>query len=178
MDVITSREIYSNQWITLHEDIIRRPDGEAVYAYVEKSDFAIVIPRDGDRFHLVEQFRHPLRQRSWEFPAGSVPGTKFDAPAAARQELREETGLRAERFTFLGKVAPSPATSTNYGHVMLATELTEGEPEREASEQDMRGAWFSRSDLESMISDGVIADAPTIAAYTLLLLHERNNPLD
>ncbi|MGX1810408.1 NUDIX domain-containing protein [Nocardia sp. NPDC055321] len=176
MEPISSREIYSNPWITLHEDIIRRPDGDGLYAYIDKAHFAIVIPRDGDRFHLVEQFRYPLRRRGWEFPGGTVPGTPFDPIAAARQELREETGLRAAHLTLLGKIAPAPGTSNHYGHVVLAGGLTAGEPEREPSEQDMRAAWFSRADVEAMIANGVIVDSQTIAAYLLLLLHERDNP--
>ncbi|MCU1640181.1 MAG: hydrolase [Nocardia sp.] len=175
MDVLTSREIYSNQWITVREDIIRRPDGEqGLYAVVEKSDFAIIVPQDGDRFHLVEQFRHPLRQRFWEFPGGSVADRTLDPIEVARQELREETGLRAEQLTYLGRVAPAPATSTQYGSIYLATVLTEGPHEREPSEQDMRAAWFSRAELEALITEGVMVDAQSVAAYGLLLLHERN----
>lgn len=53
--------------------------------------------------------------------------------------------------------------------------MTEGPHEREPSEQDMRAAWFSRAELESMITEGVVVDAQTVAAYGLLLLHERDN---
>ncbi|MEV6773268.1 NUDIX hydrolase [Nocardia sp. NPDC051030] len=176
MDTVSSRQIYSNQWISVREDIVRRADGEeALYAVVDKSDFAIIIPWDGERFHLVEQFRYPLRRRSWEFPGGSVPGHAFDPIEAASTELREETGLRAGRFTYLGRLAPAPATSSHFGHVVVATDLTEGPHEREPSEQDMESAWVTRAEFESMIADGRIVDSDTIAAYTLLLLHERKS---
>lgn len=56
----------------------------------------------------------------------------------------------------------------------LATDLTLGEHEREVEEQDMRAEWFSRDDVEAMIRGGTIVDADTVAAYALLLLHERN----
>ncbi|WP_067699258.1 NUDIX domain-containing protein [Nocardia jejuensis] len=178
METVSSRPIYENQWISVREDVVRRSDGtEALYAVVDKSDFAIIIPRDGDRFHLVQQFRYPLRQRSWEFPGGSIPGARtFDPIAAATQELREETGLRAEHLTYLGKIAPGPATTSHFGHVVLATGLTEGPHEREPSEQDMEAAWFSRAEFEAMIEQGRIIDGQTVAAYTLLCLHERANP--
>ncbi|MFI1918710.1 NUDIX domain-containing protein [Nocardia sp. NPDC020380] len=176
MDTVRSQEIYSNPWITVREDIVRRADGsEAVYAVVDKSHYAVVVPQDGERFQLVEQYRYPLRRRCWEFPGGSVPGgADMDPLEVARQELREETGLRAGRLTYLGRLAPAPATTSHLGHIVLATDLTEGEPERELSEQDMEAAWFTRAELETMISDGTIIDADTIAAYTLLVLHERD----
>ncbi|MTE14078.1 NUDIX domain-containing protein [Nocardia aurantiaca] len=173
METVRSREVYANRWITLREDVVRQVDGEeSIYAYIRKADFAIVIPWDGERFQLVEQYRYPLERRCWEFPGGAVAG-ESDPVAVARQELREETGLRAGRFTVLGKVAPAPATSTHYGYVVLATELTEGAHEREPSEMDMESAWFSRDEVESMIQEGAIVDAQSVAAYSLLLLHER-----
>ncbi|WP_460727762.1 NUDIX domain-containing protein [Nocardia heshunensis] len=178
METLDSREVYSNRWITVREDRVRQADGaEAVYAFIEKACFAIVIPWDGERLQLVEQYRYPLRRRCWEFPGGSVAGPEFDPIAVARQELREETGLRAERLTLLGKVAPAPATSTHYGYVVLATELTAGAHEREPSEADMESAWFTRAEVEDMICAGVIADAQTVAAYSLLLLRESRGEL-
>jgi hypothetical protein len=57
--------------------------------------------------------------------------------------------------------------------VFLATDLTEGEHDREHEEQDMRSQWFSRAHLERMIRDGDITDAQSIAAWTLLLLAGR-----
>jgi hypothetical protein len=57
--------------------------------------------------------------------------------------------------------------------VFLATDLTDGHPEREAEEQDMHSAWFARSTVEAMITQGDITDAQSLAAYTLLLLYER-----
>jgi exosome complex RNA-binding protein Rrp42 (RNase PH superfamily) len=33
----------------------------------------------------------------------------------------------------------------------------------------MQSAWFARSDVERMISDGTISDGKSIAAYALLL---------
>ncbi|MFD6105570.1 hypothetical protein ACFWFQ_23190 [Nocardia salmonicida] len=66
-----------------------------------------------------------------------------------------------------------PATTDPRGHCFLATGLTPGEPDREHEEQNLRTAWFSRSQDEAMILRGEIIDAHTVAAYGLLLLHER-----
>jgi hypothetical protein len=38
----------------------------------------------------------------------------------------------------------------------------------------MRQAWLPRARFEEMISEGVITDDSTVAAYTLLLLSERD----
>jgi 8-oxo-dGDP phosphatase len=161
--------------MTLREDDIRRPDGSTgIYAVVDKPTYALVIPRDGDRFHLVEQFRYPLGLRRWEFPQGTAPDQAHLEPAAlAARELREETGLRADAMTTLGQLDVAAGMSSQRGWVFLATGITEGEHEREHEEQDMHSEWFTRGDVEQMIRDGTITDAQSIAAWALLLLSER-----
>lgn len=172
IQTVGSREVYRNNWLTLREDDIRRPDGSAgIYAVVDKPAYALVIPRDTDRFHLVEQFRYPLGLRRWEFPQGTAPDrADIDPAELAARELREETGLRAESMTELGLLDVAPGMSSQRGRVFLATGITEGPHEREHEEQDMRSAWFTRAEVEAMMRDGVITDAQSLAAWTLLLL--------
>lgn len=55
-------------------------------------------------------------------------------------------------------------------HVFHATNLTAG-LQRESTEQDMRQQWFPRDQVERTLRDGVITDAPGVAAYLLLTLH-------
>jgi 8-oxo-dGDP phosphatase len=175
IECVASREIYRNQWMMLREDDIRFPDGTpGIYSVVDKPDYALVMPYDGDRFRLVEQFRYPLGARCWEFPQGTAPDLVSLEPAElAERELREETGLRATKFEALGRIDTVPGMTSQRGWVFLATGIVEGEPDREPEEQDMRDAWFSRDDVEQMIRSGVIADAQSLAAYSLFLLRHR-----
>lgn len=172
---VRSREVYRNPWMTVREDDIRRPDGSpGRYGVVDKPDYALVVPRDDDgRLHLVEQYRYPVRGRYWEFPQGSWPaGHEGDAPLdLARAELREETGLRAARMTYLGKVHVAYGYASQGCHVFLAEELTEGEPEREATEADMRQRRADPDQWRALVGAGRVTDAATLAAYTLLDLH-------
>jgi 8-oxo-dGDP phosphatase len=175
MESVGSREVYANSWMRLREDSIRRADGSAgIYGVVDKPDYALIIPLEDGRLHLVEQFRYPLGLRRWEFPQGTAPNlADADPMELARRELREETGLRAERMERIGLLDVAPGMSSQRGQVFLATGLAAGEPERELEEQDMRSAWLPRAEVESMIVKGEITDAQSIAAYALLLLHEQ-----
>jgi hypothetical protein len=61
---MSSREVYRNSWMTVREDAIRRPDGShGIYGVIDKPTYALVVARDGDLFHLVEQFRYPIGLR-------------------------------------------------------------------------------------------------------------------
>jgi 8-oxo-dGTP pyrophosphatase MutT (NUDIX family) len=161
----------------VREDDVRRQDGSAgIYGVIDKPTYALVIAKDGDQFRLVEQFRYPIGLRRWEFPQGTAPGTLDggEPPPAdlAARELREETGLRAESMVVLGQLDVAPGMSSQRGWVFLATGITEGDHEREPEEQDMHSAWFTGEQIESMIVDGIITDAQTMAAWTLLRLAE------
>ena len=72
-----------------------------------------------------------------------------------------------------GMLDVAAGMSSQRGRVFLATDITEGEHDREHEEQDMRSAWFSRAALEQMIRDGEITDAQSVAAWALLLLSGR-----
>jgi len=161
VQTLGSHVVYANSWMTVREDAVRLADGtESIYGVVDKPTYALVIPRDGDRLQLVEQFRYPVGRRRWEFPAGTAPERADVDPAAlAVRELREETGLVAGRVERIGHLEVAPGMSSQRGHVFLATELTAGPHQREHSEQDMRTAWFTVAEFEDMARAGELADS-------------------
>ena len=177
MDALSSRAVYANAWMTVREDTFRRDDGSTgVYGVIDKPTYALVIALEDEHVHLVEQFRYPLGKRRWEFPQGTAPDRAELEPAVlARRELREETGLQAGKLVPLGILDVAPGMCSQRGHVFLATDLTGGEPDRELDEQDMRSAWWTRTEFEHAVRNARVSDAQSVAAYALLLLHERSS---
>jgi len=175
VETLGTREVYANPWLTVREDSVRRDDGSCgIYSVIDKPTYALVIAVDGERLHLVEQFRYPLQLRRWEFPQGTAPDlADLDPLVLAARELREETGLLAGKITEIGMVDTAAGLSSQRGRVFVATELVAGPPQREHEEQDMRSGWFTRATFEAMAAAGEITDAQSLAAYTLLTLHER-----
>ncbi|MGH3329548.1 MAG: NUDIX domain-containing protein [Streptomycetales bacterium] len=89
---------------------------------VDKPDFALIIPDEEGGFHLVEEYRYPVRRRTWAFPQGTLPDREDGDPEElARTELAQETGLRAGRLASLGFLHCSHGTS---GHGCHATSST------------------------------------------------------
>jgi 8-oxo-dGTP pyrophosphatase MutT (NUDIX family) len=172
METLGSRSVYNNPWMSVREDTIRRADGSTgIYAVVDTADIAVVVPWDGDRLHLVEQYRYPVAGRRWEFPSGSAEESDaLDAAVLARRELQEETGLQAADLTVLGSLEVTPSMIAHRCTVFLATEFSVGEPQRDPDEQGMRSAWFTKAEVEQMVRDGQMVDAKSIAALTLLNL--------
>lgn len=175
IEQVSSRVVYETPYIRLREDRIRRLDGSSgIYSYIEKPDFALIIPAESGGFHLIEQYRYPVRQRSWEFPQGTFPdmAPTDDAERLAREELRQETGITADVMRRLGYLHCAKGLADQGFTVFVASGLTHGSPELETEEQDLRHRWFARGELDAMIRRGVITDDSTLAAYALFLLSE------
>ena len=164
-----SRVVYENRWMRLHEDRTERADGTSgLYAWVEKPPAAVIVPLDGGHVWLIEQHRHPVGARFWEFPQGAWE----DDPAAtaedlARGELAEETGLRAARMEHLGRLFFAYGLSDQSFDVWRATGLEPGEQALEATEADLRVERFAVGELEAMVAAGRVRDAATVAAWHL-----------
>ena len=178
--MLTTSVVYADQWLTFRRDETERRDGSrGTYAYVEKRNFALIIPAENGGFHLVEEYRYPLGQRGWSFPQGGFPHDESGtAEELARLELAQETGLRAARLTRLGTVAAGHGMTNQYGEYFLATDLTPGPADLEPEELDLQCAWVARDEFEEMIRDRRIVDDSTLAAYALLLLAERRGDVD
>jgi 8-oxo-dGTP pyrophosphatase MutT (NUDIX family) len=168
--VTASRVVYGNRWLRLREDRTEARDGTpGLYAYVEKSPSAVIVPLDGDHVWLIEQFRHPVGRRFWELPQGAWEDAP-DAPAEAlaRGELAEETGLRASAMERVGTLFFAYGMSDQRFDVWLATGLEPGPPAPEATEQDLVCARTPVARFEAMIAGGEVADAASVAAWHLV----------
>jgi hypothetical protein len=78
--------------------------------------------------------------------------------------------LRASGLTHLGHLYEAYGFSTQGFDVYLATGLTAGEPDRESGEQDMVHRRFTDAEVDEAIRDGLMVDAPSLAALTLYRL--------
>ncbi|HWT25368.1 MAG TPA: NUDIX hydrolase [Solirubrobacteraceae bacterium] len=168
--VTSSRVVYENRWMRLREDRTESRDGTpGLYAWIEKPPSAVVVALDGADVWLVEQFRHPVGRRFWEFPQGAWEDAP-DAPAEelARGELAEETGLRAAAMERLGTLFFAYGMSDQRFDVWLATGLEPGPRAPEATEHDLVCAKVPVARFEAMIAAGEVADAATVAAWHLV----------
>ena len=135
---LSSREIYRNHWMRLREDEILRSNGQrGIYGVVEKDEAAIVVPIEGDRIWLVEQFRYTIQQRAIELPQGGWETAVDNPEELARGELKEETGLNAENMTYLGHQWIAYGFTRQKQHVYLATGLSQSEREPDIEEHDI-----------------------------------------
>jgi len=118
----------------------------------------------------VEQFRYTIQARAWELPQGSWEKEIVDPEELARGELKEETGLQAERMAQLGTLWIAYGFARQKQHVFLASDLNQSKTDRDAEEHDLVVRSFAIEDFERMMREGTIADASTLAAWGLYQL--------
>jgi ADP-ribose pyrophosphatase len=168
---LASREVYRNPWMRLREDDILRSNGKrGIYGVVDKEDAAIIIPVEGDRVWLVEQFRYTIQERALELPQGGWEMEVEHPEELARGELKEEMGLDAARMTYLGWLWIAYGFTRQKHHVYLATGLTQTEKDPDPEEHDLVVRSASVAEFEAMMLDGTIRDNCTVAAWGLYLL--------
>jgi ADP-ribose pyrophosphatase len=168
---LSSREVYRNAWMRVREDEILRSNGKrGIYGVVEKDEAAIIIPIDGDRVWLVEQFRYTIQQRALELPQGGWERADVDPEELARGELKEETGLEAEKMTYLGSHWIAYGFTRQKQHIFLATGLTQADKEPEETEHDIIVHSVPVREFEQMMLDGAVSDGCTLAAWALYLM--------
>jgi len=165
---LSSREIYRNPWLRLREDQIERNNGtKGIYGVIDKDDCAVIIPLEGNKIYLVEQFRYTIQQRALELPQGGWEAPDIDPEELARGELREETGLVASDMTYLGVMWIAYGFARQKQHVFLATGLIPTETDPDPEEHDLTLHTFSVDEFERMLLDGTIQDVCTLAAWGL-----------
>lgn len=162
---LSSELIYESPWIALHKHQTINPAGNpATYSVVNFKNKAIgVVPLDDKGYTwLVGQWRYPLNQYSWEIPEGGGPLGEEPVETANR-ELKEETGIVAQKFEEIMQMHLSNSATDEHAFVFLATELSFEEAEPEESE-DLKVKKVHFSEAFEMVMNGEITDSISVAA--------------
>ena len=165
---ISGEDIYSGIFLNMKRDLVSLPDGkEAIREYLtHPGAVAIVAILDDGRVILERQYRYPVGMACSEIPAGKLDSGE-DPLICAQRELKEETGYAASRWSFIRRIHPVIAYSTEFIDIYLAEGVVAGKSHLDEEEfLDVFAAPLE--DLIRWVEEGSVTDVKTIiSAYWL-----------
>ena len=160
--------IYEGRILHVQKWQVTCPNGHAApREIVVHNGAAAVVPvyEDGTTL-LVRQHRVSVDRVTLEIPAGKLDSAGEDPLECAIRELREETGLKAEKMTLLTSVLTTPGFCTEQIGIYLAQGLTEGD--MHLDEDEFLGVVrMPLSEAIAMVMRGEIRDGKTICGLLL-----------
>ena len=165
-DVTASELVYAGRVWDVRSDTVRYGDGEIVRQYVDHPGAAAVVAVDDEeRVLLIQQYRHPIRHRDWEIPAGLLDVAGEPPIETARRELAEEADLVAASIEPLVSVFTTPGGNDEVVHVFLARDLTSASATfaRTDEEADIRLEWVALADVVDAILAGRMRNGILVA---------------
>ena len=171
--LVHSERMYAGRVWNVRRDRFRFGDHELTRDYVDHTGAVAVLARDGDRVLLINQYRHPIRSRDWELPAGLLDMECEDPLAAAQRELAEEADLVASEWSELVVMATSPGGSDEVIRIYEARGVREA-PEvfaRTEEEAELVQRWVPLEEAVEAVLAGRLHNAVLLIA--VLAAHAR-----
>ncbi|NMM61352.1 NUDIX hydrolase [Clostridium sp. P21] len=165
---IENKNIYKGKIIELNLKTVELPNGKKAKREIvnHPGGVAVIAYKDKDTILIVEQFRKPLEQNLLEFPAGKIEKGE-DPKVCGIRELEEETGYKAKKFNYLGKIVTSPGFCDEYIYIYKAEDLYKGNMGLEDEDEFINVKEFKIDKVKEMIKKGEIIDAKTISAFMM-----------
>ena len=174
--VVGSRTIFEGSLLTLRADEVRMGAQTATRETVDHPGAVAIVALDNEgRVVLVNQYRHPVRARLDELPAGILDVDTESAVEAARRELTEEAGLVAKRWDVLVDIYSSPGFSNEAVRIFLARDLRNADADGFEPEHEEASLTVFREPLAEAVRralTGSITNASAVAGL-LAAVHGR-----
>jgi 8-oxo-dGDP phosphatase len=170
---VSSGLVHWTPWFVVHQDDVVRPDGSAgTYQRVEsRGSVTVLAIDDEDYLALTRQWIYTHEEPQWRLPGGGIDINDLDPLCAAKRELAEETGLRAENWSSIGQINCADSLTNHVDYMFLATGLSQGDNSLGPGETDLLVIRVPLSEAVRMAINGHVPDAGS--AHALLLLAAR-----
>jgi ADP-ribose pyrophosphatase len=165
---IDSQVVYDAGFLRVFKDRVRTSQGAVTHReYVAHPGASAVLAWNADEeLIVVRQFRYAVGRICLEIPAGRIDLGEHHQVAAMR-ELREETGVIANTWRYLGNIFPCVGYSNEIIHIYEARDLAFTQQDLDEHEA-IEWTWMDKKQIQQAILTGALNDAKTLAALRLI----------
>lgn len=162
-----SDKLYEGKLLNLRIDTVELPDKKYSKREIIEHPGAVAILAitDDNSLVLVEQYRKAVERSLLELPAGKLELNEEPGETATR-ELKEETGIVAEKMDYLMEFYSSPGFTDEKIYLFIAKNLKQEDPEPDSGEF-IKTQKIHIEELVKMVSRGEILDSKTIIGIQL-----------
>jgi len=153
-----------------HKLVSPRTGAEHDFFILDCADWCNIVPLTRDnQVVMVRQHRYGTREETLELPGGMIDAGDPSPLEAARRELLEETGYRANQIVQTGVIAPNPAMQSNRTWSFLARDVEKvAEPELDGGE-DIEVVTVPLVEIPARVARGEISHALVVVAFAYAL---------
>ena len=155
--VVDSELVYRGRVWDVRNDTVAYGEQRIQRQYVDHPGAAAVVAIDDEeRVLLIQQYRHPIRLRDWEVPAGLLDVAGESPLESAQRELAEEADLVASSWEPLVSIFTTPGGNDEIVHLFLARGLSPAADvhARVDEEADIRLEWVPLADAVAGVFAG------------------------
>jgi ADP-ribose pyrophosphatase len=189
-----TRKLTNERWINLYETLFDKPNGQpgrwvftsrnrnADGTPTHKSDAVIIVGRvvenahgpvkvDQQRLCMIKEYRIPIQDYEYHFPAGLLEAGE-SLETAARRELKEEAGLELLKITDISPNLYSSTGLTDESATMVFCDCKDnGEKQHLDSTEEIELMLLTHPEVMKVMKDS--SKRMSAKTWPVLLMYER-----
>jgi len=156
-------------WMEVGEEKVELPDGREIdgFLWIRTRDFvAMVAVTERDEVILVRSYKHGTRTVSLAVPAGYIEEGE-EPLAAAKRELKEETGYASEDWVSLGRYVIDGNYGVSTEHIFLARGARKVSEPASGDLEEMEVVAVPLGEISAYVRRGEVVQLSSAAALAL-----------
>jgi ADP-ribose pyrophosphatase len=156
-------------WLEVAEERVGLPDGREIDGFlsIRTRDFAAIVAiTERDEVVLVRSYKHGPRTVSLAVPAGYIENAE-EPLAAAKRELREETGYASEDWASLGSYVLDGNYGVGTAHIFLARDARKASEPASGDLEEMEIVIVPLAEVSEHVRRGEVVQLSSAAALAL-----------
>jgi ADP-ribose pyrophosphatase len=173
-EVLGTGMVLQHPFLSVEMERVLLPDGRVIedWPIVHTRDYVnVAVVNEAGEIMVLEGYKHGLGRSSWQVPGGYLEAGE-EPLAAARRELKEETGYESGDWRHLGSFVVDANRRVGVGHFFLALNARQVAAPAHDDLEAFAVKWVEMGEVKEALLDGrvgIISYAANLALALIVL---------